>query len=124
MCNLNFFITNLNTFLLIEKKSADLNGYVTCGSACYLIIILILISLCCFPLIGFTVAHFRKLQQYIEDDEQGVVTNTLRVPKVSFTEPEPDYDEDIQRIQTVKSRFNRLERKSIFTIAKITKDQR
>ena len=67
---------------------------------------------------------FRKLQQYIEDDEQGVVNNTLRVPKVSFTEPEPDYDEDIQRIQTVKSRFNRLERKSIFTIAKITKDQR
>ena len=46
------------------------------------------------------------------------------MPKVSFTDADDNQDEETQRIQTVRKTFNRFERKSIFTIAKITKDPR
>ena len=63
----------------------------------------------------------RKLQRYIDDDDKGG-KDTLRVPKVSFTDPEDD--PEILKLKTIRKRFRRFSRSSVFTIKKITEDQR
>jgi hypothetical protein len=62
----------------------------------------------------------------MEDQEAGSMLNIsgrARAGGLSSVSEEPEED-DLQELMTVKRKFNRLERKSIFTIVKMSRDPR
>ncbi|XP_060570333.1 chitin synthase chs-2-like [Ruditapes philippinarum] len=74
------------------------------------------------------VKNFKKLQKHMEDHEMGSTLHVNRgVGSVNGglgAVTEEDDQEDVQQLRSVKRKFNRFERKSIFTIVQMSRDPR
>ncbi|KAL4217246.1 Chitin synthase 2 [Mactra antiquata] len=75
------------------------------------------------------VKHFKKLRKHIEDREMG---STLRLNTRTGTanggletlQEDSEEMDDVAALNDIKKKFNRLDRKSIFTIVQMSKDPR